>query len=467
MHIKDIESHIGKEISISGFVDVRRDHGKLIFIDLRDETGKVQMVALPEHTEAHEYAEKLRPEWVITVTGMVNDRPERMRKEGINGSVEIEVRGITVLAEAETPVFDVGQDTRMIDEEVRLKYRPLDLRSVRMQKNIRLRSDWVHACRNYLDEHDFTEIETPLLSKATAEGSRDFIVPSRLHPGEFYALPQSPQQYKQLLMVGGFERYYQLARALRDEDLRADRGFEHTQIDIEMAYTNSETIRNLVEEMLIKSAESLGYTIKEKPFPRIPYTEAMEKYGSDKFDMRTDAEKEANILAYAWVVNFPFFEKNDSGGLNPDGSPSWTFTHNPFSMPKEEYIQDLLEGKNIENIIADQFDLVCNGFEVGGGSMRAHKPDILKATYKVFGYSEEEIQNSIGHILEAFSFGVPPHGGIALGVERNIMILAQEEALREVQAFPMTAGGKTSVMNAPNTLPPEDLLTFGISVKKK
>ena len=347
----------------------------------------------------------------------------------------------------------------LIDEQTRLQYRYLDLRSERMQKNMRLRSEFIRKVREFLFSKNFTEIETPLLTESTPEGSRDFVVPSRLHPGKFYALPQSPQQYKQLLMVAGFERYFQIARAIRDEDLRADRGFEHTQIDLEMSFVVMEDVMALVEAMITNVVESLGYRIKEKPFPRITHKEALKKYGADKFDLRTEAEKADGSLAYAWVTHFPFFEKTDDG--------KWTFTHNPFSMPIPEHVEWLLKGEHIDEILATQYDLVCNGFEVGGGSIRAHTPNILKATYAIMGYASEEIERSIGHMLNAFKFGAPPHGGIALGVERSMMNLTGETHLREVQAFPMTRGGQTAVMRAPKELSDAQLQELGIAIKKK
>jgi len=455
--IKDLKEHKGSEVSIYGWVNVRRDQGKMIFVDLRDTTGKVQMVVLPEHTEALKVAETIRTEWIIEVTGKVNERPGKNQKTDVlNGDLEIEVLGIKVISEAETTPFEINEDTSVVDEEVRLKYRYLDLRTDRMQRNMKIRSEWVQACREYLFEKNFHEIETPLLTATTPEGSRDFVVPSRLNKGKFYALPQSPQQYKQLLMVAGFDRYFQVARAIRDEDLRADRGFEHTQIDIEMSFINQEEAMNTFEEMVTKAANKLGKKIKESPFPRITYKEAMEKYGADKFDLRTEEERAEGILAYAWVIDFPFFEKDDKGG--------WTFTHNPFSMPKEEDIEKLLKGEDIENIMTQQYDLICNGYESGGGSIRANDPEILKAVYKIMGNSEEEIEEKIGHMLEAFKFGVPPHGGIAIGVERNIMNLTGEDALREVQAFPMTRGGQTSVMNGPSELKDSQLQELGIEI---
>ncbi len=460
VYMGDLQDHIDQEVLISGWIDVVRDQGKMVFFDFRDMSGKVQGIVLPGNSELTEKAQTTRPEWVVEVKGKVNKRPEKMVKEGVqNGDIELEVLDINVLNESEVLPFPIDGDTRTIDEEIRLKYRHLDLRSERMQKNLRLRSQFIQKCREFLFKEKFTEIETPLLTESTPEGSRDFVVPSRLHPGKFYALPQSPQQYKQLLMTAGFEKYFQVARAVRDEDLRADRGFEHTQIDIETSFVNRDDVLNLVEQMITETVESLGFTIKEKPFPRITYKDAMEKYGADKFDLRTDEEKEKGILAYAWVIDFPFFEKTDDG--------KWTFSHNPFSMPLPEHLDKLLKGEDVENILTTQYDLVCNGFESGGGSIRAHRPEILEATYKIMGYSKEEMTDSVGHMIEAFKYGTPPHGGIALGVERNLMNLTGESYLREVQAFPMTRGGQTAVMKAPKELTNKQLSELGIKVDKK
>lgn len=457
--IRDLSGHAGQDVSISGWVEIRRDQGKMVFFDFRDRSGTVQGVVLPG-SPAMDTAKECKPEYVVRVSGTVNKRPEKNAVAGKqNGDIELEVKGIEILNASETPPFDILSDTSGIDEQVRLEHRYLDLRSARMQKNMRVRSEFVRRCREYLFGKDFVEIETPLLTESTPEGSRDFVVPSRLNPGKFYALPQSPQQYKQLLMTAGFERYFQTARAVRDEDLRADRGFEHTQIDIEMSFADMETVMSTVEEMVTTAVEAMGHTIKEKPFPRISYKDAMEKYGADKFDMRTEEEKEKGILAYAWVVNFPFFEKTDDG--------RWTFTHNPFSMPIPEHLDKLMKGEDIENILTTQYDLVCNGYESGGGSIRAHKPEILEATYKVMGYTKEEMEERVGHMLKAFTYGTPPHGGIALGVERNIMNLTGETYLREVQAFPMTRGGQTAVMKAPKPLEKKQLDELGIEVKKK
>jgi aspartyl-tRNA synthetase len=462
--IEETTNHVEETVSVSGWVHRLRKMGdKLVFVDLRDGTGLVQVVFykpdLDEATAAE--VDKLKPEFVVQIEGKVQKRGEKnVNPDLATGTIEIGATGVSILNKAQTPPFEVEKDTAGVSEDLRLRYRYLDLRSERMQKNLRLRSKWVQACREFLFGEKFVEIETPLLTKATPEGSRDFVVPSRLQKGKFFALPQSPQQYKQLLMTAGFERYFQIARALRDEDLRADRGFEHTQVDIEMSFVEREDVMQMIEAMTIHAAEKLGHTIKEKPFPRFTYQEAMEKYGADKFDLRTEEDKANGVLAYAWVVDFPFFERDEKSG-------NWTFTHNPFSNPLAEHKEDLLAGKNIENILTSQYDLVCNGFEAGGGSIRAHEPEVLEAVYKVMGYSDEEIKESVGHMIEAFSYGAPPHGGIALGVDRNAMCLAGEDSMREVVAFPMTSSGNTAVMDAPSDLDVDTLTELGIHVTPK
>jgi aspartyl-tRNA synthetase len=456
-YIEDLKNHIGETVTINGWVSVRRDQGKLVFFDFRDMTGTVQGVVLPK-SAAIETAKDTTRESAVAVSGVVNKRPDKnVIADKQNGDIEMQIETMEILNRAQALPFEVIDDTAGINEETRLEHRYLDLRSERMQRNIRMRSQFVRLCREFLFGEKFAEIETPLLTASTPEGSRDFVVPSRLHPGKFYALPQAPQQYKQLLMVAGMERYFQIARAIRDEDLRADRGFEHTQVDIEMSFVEQEDVMNMVEAMITNVVERMGFTIKEKPFPRYTYAEAMEKFGADKFDLRTPEEKESGVLAYAWIHKFPFFEKTDEGG--------WTFTHNPFSMPIPEHVEWLLEGKNIPEILTTQYDLVCNGFETGGGSIRAHKPEILRAVYKTMGYDNERTLESVGHMLEAFKYGAPPHGGIALGVERNLMNLTGEVYLREVQAFPMTRGGQTAVMKAPKPLTQAQLDELHIEVK--
>lgn len=456
--VAETPAHIGETVMLSGWVDVRRDHGKLVFIDLRDMSGKVQMVILPNHPEAHTVAQMLRSEWVIQVTGIVNPRPEKLiNTEQQNGAIEIEVLGIAVLNEAQTPPFDVASDGREINEEIRLKYRYLDLRRPRMQKNIRNRHLATQFVREFYSREGFVEIETPNMTKSTPEGSRDFVVPSRLESGKFYALPQSPQQYKQLLMSAGFEKYFQIARCFRDEDTRGDRQPEFTQIDLEMSFANQEEIMQLNERMIIELVTKVypEKEIQEIPFPRMTYQEAMEKYDSDKPDIRKD-KNDPDLLAFCWVVDFPFFEKTDEGG--------WTFTHNPFSAPKPEYMGDLMERKNIESMVAAQYDMALNGHEIGGGGIRNHNPAALKKVFEVMGYSAERIENNFSHMLQALASGTPPHGGIAFGFDRLMMILQNEPNIREVIAFAKTGEGRDLMMEAPSEVAPVQLTELGIRV---
>lgn len=441
---------IGNEVMLQGWVHARRDHGKLMFLDLRDRSGIVQLVI-----EGRD--ENVKPESVIEVFGIVKSRPKELINPKIStGTVEVEVKSLYVLSVSKELPFPIDTDGYEIGEETRLKYRYIDLRRKRLQKNLRVRSKYVHSAREFLFSKDFVEIETPILTKSTPEGARDFIVPSRLHPGKFFALPQSPQQYKQLLMTAGFERYFQIARCLRDEDLRADRGFEHTQIDIEMSFVEREDVMQLVEEMTVYALTQIRAKIAISPFPVITYKDAIKKYGADKFDLRSEKEKKEGVLSFAWVIDFPFFEKDKEG--------NWTFTHNPFSQPLREHEKWLLEKKNIDKILTSQYDLVCNGMEVAGGSIRSHKREVLEKVFEIMGYGKEEIRKKFGHMLEAFTYGTPPHGGCAQGFERLLMAYLGEEYIREVQAFPQTGSGKTSVMDAPSDVSNEQLEELGISI---
>ncbi len=471
-HIKELKDLVGKEVAISGWVDIRRDHGKLIFIDLRDASGKVQMVGLPNHKEAHELAGTVRTEWVLEVSGKINARPERMiNKDEANGAVEIEILAIKVLNQATTPPFEVTADGRDVGEDVRLTYRYIDLRRPRMQKNIRNRHKAMHYVRDFYTNENFVEIETPMMTKSTPEGSRDYIVPSRLEHGKFYALPQSPQQYKQLLMSAGFERYFQIARCFRDEDTRGDRQPEFTQIDLEMSFVEQEDVMEVQERMIIGLVEKLypEKKIQQIPFPRFTYKEVMEKYGSDKPDLRKD-KTDANELAFFWVVDFPFFEKNDvgdRGDVGGKGTSGWTFTHNPFSAPKPEFMSDLMEKKNIGDIMTTQYDMVLNGYEIGGGSIRNHQPEALKKVFEIMGYEEDRIEKNFGHMLRALGSGTPPHGGIAFGFDRLIMLLQNEPNIREVIAFAKTGEGKDLMMESPAEVDPKQLKELGIEISKK
>lgn len=456
-YIKDLKNNIGKEVMIAGWIDIRRDHGKLIFLDLRDMTGKVQMVALPNHPEAVLSASALRSEWVVEVRGLVNARPVKMVKDGLNGELEIEITNISVLNEAETPPMDVTTDGHEIGEEIRLKYRYLDLRRPRLQRNLRMRHAVSLHIRNFLTERNFIEIETPILTKSTPEGARDYVVPSRIEKGKFYALPQSPQQYKQLLMAGGMERYFQIARCMRDEDTRGDRQPEFTQLDMELSFVSQEEIMNLNETLLIELVQKLTpeKKIQTIPFPRIAYKDAMEKYGNDRPDLRED-KNNPDLLAFCWVIDFPFFEKDKEGG--------WTFTHNPFSVPKNEYLDSLMKQENIEEILATQYDIALNGYEIGGGSIRNHRPEALVKVLEIMGHTEENIKKNFGHMLDAFSFGAPPHGGIAWGLDRFITLLLGEPNIREVIAFPKTGEGRDLMMNAPSEIGDAQLQELGLAI---
>ncbi|MBN1618026.1 aspartate--tRNA ligase [Candidatus Dojkabacteria bacterium] len=451
---------VGETIKLQGWVDTLRDHGRVTFVDLRDKLGIIQCVITKK-------GDKLSDESVIEIIGKVNKRPENsVNKDLVTGTIEIDVSEYKVLNKCKELPIPVKSDGYEIDEELRLKYRYLDLRRERMHNILVMRSNFVRSLREGFFEQDFTEVETPLLSMGTSEGARNFLVPSRMAPGKFYALPQSPQQYKQLLMTAGVDRYFQLARCIRDEDLKFDRGFEFTQLDLEMSFVNESEVMSAVENSVKAAVKAVGSKLKEDPFPVIPYDEAIKKYGADKFDLRTEEEKKANVLAFAWVVKFPFFKKVDRKDASEveESRSGWVFTHNPFSKPVDEHIEWHLKGENIDKIMTTQYDLVCNGLEVGGGSIRAHDPEVLKATYKIMGYSEEDMMKAIGHMVKAFELGTPPHGGLALGVDRIIMLLANEQSLKETIAFPMTRRGRTSVMDAPSIANPDHLKELGLAV---
>ncbi len=461
IHASDIGEHEGREITLAGWVGGKRDHGKIAFIDLRDRSGIAQCVVSAKDANLWVTAEKLRPEWVVQLTGSVVKRPDSMvNPESPTGKWEVKITTIEVLNEAVTPPIAIDTEGYEIGEESRLKYRALDLRRERLQNNLLLRHETVAFMRDWLNNQEFIEVETPIISKSTPEGARDYLVPARIRPGMFYALPQSPQQYKQLLMVSGLEKYYQFARCFRDEDTRGDRQPEFTQLDLEMSFVNQEDVMSLIEKLYIETIEAVApeKKIQKKPFPRLTYKEAMEKYGSDKPDLRED-KNNPNELAFCWVVDFPFFEKTISGG--------WTFTHNPFSAPKPEFINDLAEKKNIEGIVAAQYDLALNGFEIGGGGIRNHKPELLKKTLEIIGYDEAQITANFGHMLEALSWGAPPHGGIAMGVDRLLAILAGEPNIREVIAFPKTGDARDLMMDAPSVVDKKQLDELGLEIKKK
>lgn len=451
--------HLEETVTVYGWVHSIRDHGKVFFIDLRDREGLLQVVSGPWEPEALAELKKVGIEDVLQIEGTVSKRPEKLVNPDIaSGTVELQAKKVTILGTSEVPPFEINNDTSPVEEELRLKYRYLDLRSLRMHKNILNRAKVISFLRKGLEVEGFIDIDTPLLTASTPEGSRDYIVPSRQEKGSFYALPQSPQQFKQLLMVAGIERYYQIAKCLRDEDSRGDRQPEFLQLDMELSFVDQETIIQLNEDLLIHLVKELypQKTIQQVPFPRISYREAMEKYGTDRPDLRENKDDE-NILAFCWVIDFPFFEKTDTG--------DWTFTHNPFSKPKEEHMEWISKKEKIDEILTTQYDVVLNGYEIGGGSIRNHQPEMLQNVFEIMGYSKERIQESFGHILTAFSYGAPPHGGIAWGLDRLLMVLENEPNIREVMAFPKTGEGRDPMMKAPAPVSPEQLKELGINVK--
>lgn len=581
-------AHEGSATTLAGWVSRRRDHGGIIFIDLRDRSGFVQVVLNPEYLPEADYntAERLRSEWCVQVTGAIQKRPAGSENAALpTGEVEVMANALTVLNQSLTPPFYITDDVDA-DESLRLRYRYLDLRRPAMQENLRLRHQVVKYIRDYLDAHGFLEIETPILIKSTPEGARDFLVPSRMQPGSFYALPQSPQQLKQLLMVSGVERYFQIARCFRDEDLRADRQPEFTQLDLEMSFVSESDVLPLIEGLYAGIVRDLTPQFEVKtPFPYLTYADAMERYGSDKPDLRyglemTDVsdlaaetdfrvfhgildrggiiksmavpgqgglsgsdmrrmedvakefgaggmshvrltgqgpvvtlEKEDALLspglrmpaewvirlaeraganrgdliilmagppklanqwlasmrsylaeqlqlanprtlAFAFVTDFPMFEWDDD-------AQRWDSTHHPFTAPASG-CEDMLDGDDLSNIPSRAYDLVCNGSELASGSIRIHRREMQEKIFGILGYTPEQVQDRFGHILEAFDYGAPPHGGIAPGIDRLVAILAGADSLREVIAFPKTQSGSDLLFGAPAAVDFSQLKDLGI-----
>lgn len=460
VYIKDLKENVGKEIIIAGWVNIRRDQGKMVFFDMRDMTGMVQCVALASHAEATEKAKEIRPEWVLKITGIVNKRPDKnVKVDVLNGDVELEVTGIEILNKAETTPFQLNENTIGVNEDTRMKYKYLDLRSERMQKNIRMRDKIITFFRKYMHDNGFIEIETPILMKGTPEGSREYVVPSRLFNGQFYVLPQSPQQFKQLCMVAGFEKYFQIARCMRDEDTRGDRQLEFTQLDYEMSFVTQEEVLEYTEAMFKELVKNVypEKKITEIPFPRISYAESIKKYGSDKPDLRKNKD-DPNELAFCWILDFPMFEKTDDGELQA--------VHHPFCSIKEEDKEKFLKGEDLFSIRANAYDLVLNGYELSSGSIRIHESEVQKQVFKLLNISEEEQQKKFGHMLEAFTFGAPPHGGFAPGIDRIVMILQNEPNIREVIAFPKTGEGRDLMMGSPASITEKQLKELGIKLSK-
>lgn len=578
------EGDAGQQVTLAGWVARRRDHGGVIFIDLRDASGIAQVVFRdPQDTEVLAQAHRLRAEFCVSVAGVVEIRPEgNANPEIATGEIEVNATSLTVLGECVPLPFQLDEPA---GEELRLKYRYLDLRRDDPAAAIRLRSRVNAAARAVLARHDFVEIETPTITRSTPEGARDFLVPARLHPGSFYALPQSPQLFKQLLMVAGMERYYQIARCYRDEDFRADRQPEFTQLDMEMSFVDAEDIIAISEEVLTELWALIGYRIPT-PIPRIGYAEAMRRFGTDKPDLRfglelvectdffsdttfrvfqapyvgavvmpggasqprrtldgwqdwakqrghrglayvlvaedgtlggpvaknlTEAERTgladhvgakpgdciffsagpvkssrallgaarveiANRLglidpdawAFVWVVDPPLFEPADeatAAGEVAVGSGAWTAVHHAFTAPKPEW-EDRIES-DTGSVLADAYDIVCNGHEIGGGSVRIHRRDIQERVFAVMGLDKAEAEEKFGFLLEAFMFGAPPHGGIAFGWDRTTALLAGMDSIREVIAFPKTGGGVDPLTDAPAPITAQQRKESGIDAQPK
>lgn len=443
---------VGKKVVLAGWADTIREHGNVMFVDLRDRYGKVQCV-ISKKVDDFETAKKLTTESCIQIEGEVKVRPKGTENKDLGeaGSVELGISKLNILSLANQLPFELSKEE--VNEELRLKYRYLDLRTAKMQNNLITRSKIVGSARSFFSDEGFIDIETPIMAKSTPEGARDYLVPSRNVAGGFYALPQSPQLFKQLSQVAGFDKYIQIARCFRDEDLRSDRQPEFTQIDVEMSFIEPEDIIGVIERLLKKIfKESLGVEIKT-PFQRITYKEAMEKYGTDRPDLRNNKE-DACELAFCWVVDFPLFEKADG---------RYKSMHHPFTMPAVG--EDKLDFDEKSNSLA--YDVVLNGVEIGGGSIRIHDSEIQAKVFELLGISKKEAQEKFGFLLNALSYGAPPHGGIAIGLDRLVQIITQAESIRDVIAFPKNKEAKDVMLDAPSGVSAEQLKELKLSVKKE
>jgi len=446
------KKQVNKSVTLCGWVDSLRTHGKIGFIDLRDRSGIIQLFLDKKFTND---LKNLTRESVIQITGKVGSRPKNLvNRDMKTGDVEIKVAKLNILTKADPLPLEMDKNIESL-EETRLKYRYLDLRRPEMQEKVELRHKAIKFIRDFLDKKGFYEITTPILTKSTPEGARDYLVPSRIHKGKFYALPQSPQQYKQLLMIAGFEKYFQIAPCFRDEDPRADRcPGEFYQLDLEMSFVEQDDILKLTEKLFIELIKKVfpEKKISKVPFPRLKYKDCMKKYGTDKPDIRKNKKNE-NELAFCWVVDFPLFEeKLEHGHCAPK--------HHMFTMPKEEYLK-YLNKKEARKALSYQHDLILNGFEVGGGSIRIHDPKIQEKVFDLIGFDKKQ-KKYFSHMLDAFRYGVPVHGGIAPGLDRTLMVILGEKNIREVIAFPKSQDAKDLTMDAPSKVSREQLKDLGI-----
>jgi len=444
------KAHANEKVVLCGWVDTIRAVGnKLTFLDLRDRYGKTQIIIKGKSD--------LKLEYCVQIKGKVVAR-KNINPKMPTGDIEIQAEKVNIFTKSPSLPFNLGD--KNIDEETRMKWRYLDLRKENMQKNLYQRHKIIKTLHEFMDKEKFIEISTPILTKSSPEGARDFIVPSRIHPGKFYALPQSPQQYKQLLMISGFDKYYQIAPCFRDEDARADRSpGEFYQLDVEMSFAEQNDILNTIEKLFIEIVEKVlsNKKLTFEKFPRLKYDEVIKKYGTDKPDLRKN-KNDRNELAFCWILDFPLFEeKLENGHYAPK--------HHMFTMPIEEHWKFLTK-KDAGKAKSYQHDLVLNGYEIGGGSIRIHKAEIQEKIFDLIGFDKED-KKYFEHMLTAFKYGVPPHGGIALGIERAIMIMLGEKNIREVVAFPKNKAAQDLVIDAPSKVKPLQLKETHIKTDKK
>jgi aspartyl-tRNA synthetase len=451
---------INERVNIKGWVQARRDHGRIVFLDMRDRSGLLQVVVFNPELVKTIGEKNIAREFVLSISGTVAKRSENMINANITtGTVELQCEELEVLSASETPPFDI-EDELLTDEEVRMQYRYLDLRRPTMLERFKLRHKVIRYMRNWLSDRDFIEVETPMLTKDTPEGAREYMVPSRVHPGTVYALPQSPQQFKQLLMVAGFEKYFQIAKCMRDEDPRGDRQPEFTQLDLEMSFIEQEDILQLTEQLFTELVKEITPEkhISSTPFKRLTYDESIKLYNSDKPDLRENKD-DINELAFAFITDFPLFEKTKEGGI--------TACHHPFTswINKNEYNDIMNRVLNDEKVSSEEllsirancYDIVLNGYELGSGSIRIHNKDQQQSVFKALGIEKSKIEERFGHMLKAFSYGCPPHGGIAPGIDRFVMTLTNNQNIREVIAFPKTGDGRDLMMGAPSIVSDDKL----------
>ncbi|MDP8216933.1 MAG: aspartate--tRNA ligase [Candidatus Kaelpia imicola] len=444
-----------KKVVLAGWVYRIREHGKVTFIDLRDREGLIQVVCVPSILkDSVSVVKELTKEDVVSIRGTVNERPQGTINESIpTGEVELLASEIKLLNKCNDLPFDIESETE-VSEDLRLKYRYLDLRREELKKNFIFKNRVTKSIRDFLHQKGFLDIETPILTKSTPEGARDFLVPARLRSGSFYALPQSPQLFKQILMIAGFDKYYQIARCFRDEDLRADRQPEFTQLDLEISFVDEEDIFNLIEELLrYLFKEVLNYELKI-PFPRLSYGEAMERYDSDKPDLRT----EKNDFCFLWLKDFPLFNFNAE-------EDRWDMEHHPFTAPHPEDI-DLI-GKDMGKIRARSYDLILNGVELGSGSIRIHQRELQRKIFEAIGMEDKDAERKFGFLLKALDSGAPPHGGFALGLDRMLALILGKDSIRDVIAFPKTQRGICLLTDAPSHVDVDQLLELKIKTLKE